>query len=128
MDITESVGVVMREIRETVWSQTVTGTPIRSGKTVIVPVSRVAFGFGAFGGAGFRSKRREAMGAGAGVTVEPVAFVVVGKGKPRLLPVKSREVVRSQFFEIIPPLFRLVMKVVRSRRNKGRTRTGSPRA
>lgn len=123
MDITECVGGVMREIRETVRSQTVVGTPIRSGETVIIPVSRIAFGFGVFGGAGSRLKRREAMGAGAGMSVEPVAFVVVAKGKPRLLSIKKRAAAVSRLFEIVPPVLKLVVWVVRSRRNKRRART-----
>ena len=123
MDITEGVGRVMREIRETVRSQTVVGMPIRSGETVIIPVSRIAFGFGAFGGAGSGSKRREATGAGAGVSVEPVAFVVVAKGKPRLLSIKKRAAAVSRLFEIVPPVLKLVVWVVRNRRNKRRAHT-----
>ena len=127
MDITDLTGTVMREIMETVRSVTVAGAAIRSGEKVIVPVSRVAFGFGACCGTGSKSKRRDAMGAGAGVSVEPVAFVVIAKGKPRLLPIKSREAALSRLFEIVPPVLRLVAKVVLSRRNKRRARTRGPR-
>jgi uncharacterized spore protein YtfJ len=123
MDITECVGGVMREIRETVRSQTVVGMPIRSGETVIIPVSRITFGFGVFGGAGSKLKRREAMGAGAGVSVEPVAFVFVAKGKPRLLSIQRRAAAVSRLFEIVPPVLKLVVRVVRSRRNKHRAHT-----
>ena len=123
MDVTGVVRVVMREITETVRSVTVAGAAIRSGGKVIIPVSRVAFGFGACCGTGSKSKRRDAMGAGAGVSVEPVAFVALAKGKPRLLPIKSRAAARSRFFEIVPPVLRLVAKVVLSRRIKRRIRT-----
>lgn len=128
MDITENVRVIMREIRETVRSQTVVGAPIRSGETVIVPVSRVSFGFGVFGGAGFRSNRSEAAGTGAGVTVEPVAFLVIGKRRHRLLTVRGREAARSRFLETVPSVLRLVLKIVMSRRKRRRTRTMESRA
>ncbi|MBX5476332.1 MAG: GerW family sporulation protein [Clostridia bacterium] len=61
--------------------------------TVIVPVSRVAFGFAA-GGSDWPGARGEAHpfggGSGAGVSVQPVAFLVVSPNAIRLLPVGDR--------------------------------------
>jgi len=52
MDITDAVKVVMEQIKETVRSETVIGTPVQAEDSVIIPVSRVSFGFGAGGGTG----------------------------------------------------------------------------
>ncbi|MHB8158052.1 MAG: spore germination protein GerW family protein, partial [Desulfocucumaceae bacterium] len=70
--------------------------------TVIIPVSRVSFAFGAGGGefeskAGEDGKDREQSplfggGSGAGVSVQPVGFLVVGNGQVRLLPVDCNAV------------------------------------
>ncbi len=85
MDITEVVKVVMEQIRETVRSETVIGTPVQAEDAVIIPVSRVTFGFGAGGGNKNDATAHSGMGTGVGATVEPIAFVVVSKGKAQLL-------------------------------------------
>jgi sporulation protein YtfJ len=89
----------MESIKEMVDVNTVVGDPVESPDgSVIVPVSRVTFGFAAGGGeyeTGERERRSGgdgtempfAGGSGAGVTVQPVGFLVVGQGTVRLLPV-----------------------------------------
>ena len=64
--------------------------------TVIVPVSQVSFGFVA-GGGEYGTARRGGEpplpfggGSGAGVSVRPVAFLIVQTGSVRLLPVDQR--------------------------------------
>jgi len=65
--------------------------------TVIVPVSQVSLGFAA-GGTEFATAGRRSEdgafpfggGSGAGVSVKPVAFLVVHKSGVRLLPVDQR--------------------------------------
>ncbi len=79
---------------------------------VIVPVSKVTFGFVAGGGdeslgeegygmskeQGSQDESAEKIklpftgGSGAGVSVKPVGFLVVGKAKVRFLPVDSRAI------------------------------------
>lgn len=63
----------------------------------IIPISKVSFGF-ASGGSEFSGQKHSEKallnypfggGSGAGVTVKPVAFLVVSKDKVRLLPVES---------------------------------------
>lgn len=102
MDITEVVKVVMEQIKETVRSETVVGTPVEAADAVIVPVSRVAFGFGAGGGEAGEAQKQSGMGTGCGVTIEPVAFVVVSKGKAQLLPLKSHEATLSRIIDLVP--------------------------
>ncbi len=91
MRIVGVVETIMSGIRELVRSETVVGAPIRTRDAVIVPVSRVAFGLGACGGLQRRMAGSGGMGTGGGGSVEPVAFVVVSKGKARLLPFGSRD-------------------------------------
>lgn len=91
MRIVGVVEAIMSGIREIVRSETVVGAPIRTPDAVIVPVSRVAFGLGACGGSRKRASGTGGMGTGGGGSVEPVAFVVVSKGKARLLPIGSRD-------------------------------------
>ena len=111
MDITEAVKAVMEQIKETVRSETVIGTPVQAEEAVIVPVSRVSFGFGAGGGGGDDPNgagKGSGMGVGGGATVEPVAFVVVSKGKAQLLPLKSREATLTRLIDLVPEVLELV--------------------
>ena len=87
----------MESLESIVDVNTVVGDPIetRDG-SIVVPVSQVSLGFAA-GGAEVvsRSGRNEPErpfggGSGAGVSVRPVAFLVVQAGTVRLLPVSDR--------------------------------------
>jgi len=107
MDITDVVKVVMEQIKETVRSETVIGTPVQAEESVIIPVSRVTFGFGAGGGNRGTPGNEGGMGTGGGASVEPVAFVVVSKGKAQLLPLKSREATLTRLIDLVPSIIDL---------------------
>lgn len=82
------MGISMEKIREMVDVNTIIGEPITAPEgTVIIPVSKVAFGF-ASGGSDLPVQAAEkfAGGSGAGVTVKPEAFIVIKKdGSVQLL-------------------------------------------
>ena len=70
--------VSMQKIRDMVDVNTIIGEPITAEGATIIPVSKVAFGF-ASGGSDLPVQAAEkfAGGSGAGVTVKPVAFIVI---------------------------------------------------
>lgn len=83
---------------------TILGDPVETPDgNVILPVSRVSFGFAA-GGSEYRTDDEEKKngeketelpfggGTGAGMSLNPVAFLVVGQGQVRLMPVDSRAI------------------------------------
>lgn len=78
----------LEKIRTMVDSNTIIGTPIHTADgTMIVPVSKMSFGF-ASGGSDFPSKTNKDLfggGGGAGVSVTPVAFLVVKDGNVRMM-------------------------------------------
>jgi sporulation protein YtfJ len=103
----------MQNIKEMVDVNTILGDPVETlDGSVIVPISRVTFGFAA-GGSEFeanpvktkdkdRDKNQEPVenskfpfggGSGAGITINPVAFLVVGKEQTKLLPIESNVLV-----------------------------------
>jgi sporulation protein YtfJ len=104
----------MQNIKEMVDVNTILGDPVETPDgSVILPISRVSFGFAA-GGSEFeanmakvKEKDRERNleptdngkklpfggGSGAGITINPVAFLVVGKEQTKLLPVESNVLV-----------------------------------
>lgn len=82
----------MAKVREMVDTNTIVGQPIQTPDGVtLIPISKVSFGFGGGGGA-FGSKKENAdpnlgAGMGAGVKIDPVAFLIVKDGVTRVMPV-----------------------------------------
>ncbi|MGN0975005.1 MAG: GerW family sporulation protein [Gemmiger sp.] len=80
------MGVTMDKVRELVDSNTVIGDPIHAAEGItVIPVSRVTFGV-ATGGSDVGAKSTKEMfggGSGAGVSVTPIAFLVVRDGDVR---------------------------------------------
>ncbi len=108
MDITNVVKAVMEQIKEIVRSETVVGEPVQAEDSVIIPISRVTFGFGVGGGSREGADKGSGTGTGCGATIEPVAFVVVSKGKAQILPLKSREATLTRIIDLVPSLLDMV--------------------
>ena len=87
--LNDLMDTTMDKIRDMVDSNTIIGEPITTPDGVtVIPVSRVSFGFGAGGGDyGKTEATRFGGGAGAGVKIDPVAFLVIKDGTTRVLPV-----------------------------------------
>ena len=79
----------MEKVREMVDTNTIVGQPITTPDGVtLIPISKVSFGFGSGGGDyGKAPKENFGGGAGAGVKIDPVAFLVIKDGSTRVLPV-----------------------------------------
>lgn len=95
--ISELVSTAMNSIKEMVDVNTIIGEPVEtSDGTVIIPISRVSFGFGA-GGTEFGGKAKTTEGntasfgggTGGGVSIQPVGFLVVCGGTVQLLPIEK---------------------------------------
>jgi len=127
MDITNVVKAVMEQIKETVRSETVVGEPVQAEDSVIIPISRVTFGFGVGGGSRGGDDKGSGTGTGCGATIEPVAFVVVSKGKAQLLPLKSREATLTRIIDLVPSLFDMV-KDLKSKDRKKEKESGKEKS
>ena len=80
----------MEKVREMVDANNIVGAPITTPDGVtLIPVSRLSFGFGCGGGDYGKQTNQMGAGAGAGVRVEPMAFLVVKDGVTRMLPVAA---------------------------------------
>jgi len=105
----------MESIKEMVDVNTIVGDAVETQDgSVIIPVSRVCFGFAAGGsefdvdapkdnGKGEKTKLPFGGGSGAGVSVQPVAFMVVGQGQIRLLPVNQNTTI-ERIIDIAPQI------------------------
>ncbi|MEA5014416.1 MAG: GerW family sporulation protein [Candidatus Limiplasma sp.] len=105
----------MESIRSMVDVNTVIGSPVLGSKgTTIIPVSKVSFGFVAGGGEYTTQERQRnhaegaegfpfAGGTGAGVSVQPVGFLVVGEGTVKMLPAQSSSPM-ERIVELLPQM------------------------
>ncbi|MBQ4396070.1 MAG: GerW family sporulation protein [Clostridia bacterium] len=83
--------VTLSKIKDMVDVSTIIGDPIMAGETTIIPISKMAYGF-ASGGSDFDGKsghRCFGGGGGAGVTIQPVAFLVIHGSNVRLLQIDN---------------------------------------
>lgn len=83
----------LANLRELVDVDTIIGTPIETADATIIPVSKVTFGFTS-GGSDIPSSKQSGLfggGSGGGVTIQPLAFIVVSQGEVRIMniPVAS---------------------------------------
>lgn len=111
----------MKSIKSMVDVNTIVGDPVETPDgTVIIPVSKVAFGFGA-GGSNFSQKGEKALseplfggGSGAGVTINPVAFLIAGGGQIKLLPIGENNVTTiDKVFEQVPKMIDKINDIVK---------------
>ena len=114
------MNTAMSSIKDMIDVDTIIGEPISTGiDTLIIPISKVSFGFAA-GGSEFKgetineySKREKEEqvhyrlpfggGSGAGVNIDPVAFLVVSNGIVKLLPVTHDSYV-DKLIDYVPDL------------------------
>ncbi|MBQ3222740.1 MAG: GerW family sporulation protein [Clostridia bacterium] len=113
----------MESIRDMIDVSTVIGEPVVSsdGSTVI-PVSKVSFGFAAGGADCAANKSAEladpfAGGAGAGVSVQPVGFLVLEEGRVRLLPAQFPTPV-DRLIELAPQFLEDCRRYLREKNGK----------
>ena len=105
------MGVTIEKIRDMVDTSTIIGDPIHvDDTTTIIPVSRVTFGFVSGGSDVGPSSNKQMFGggSGAGVSVTPVAFLVVSNGNVRTVQLVEKV---SAVDNVIASLPELVDKV-----------------
>ena len=117
----------MSSIQDMVDVNTIIGEPIETANGItIIPISKVCFGFAA-GGSEFsgetikeynkKDKDEEIEyklpfggGAGAGVSINPVAFLVVQDGNVKLMPVDHDSCV-DKLLDYVPDLFQKISEM-----------------
>lgn len=120
----------MESLKEMVEVNTIVGDPVETPEgSVIIPISRVSFGFAA-GGSEFEAPEQNNQqrgngkninlpfggGSGGGVTVQPVAFLVVGQGQIRLLPVDNN-VLLDRLIDLAPQVINQVQEMLNKKEN-----------
>lgn len=114
----------MDSIKEMIDVNTIVGDAVETPDgSVIIPISRVSFGFAAGGGEyemntkvskseNEQSKFPFGGGSGAGVSVQPVAFLVVGNNQIKLLPVNYSNVI-DRVVDLVPNVLDNIQKTTK---------------
>lgn len=120
----------MESIKDMVDVNTIVGDAVETPDgSVIIPISKVGFGFASGGGEYSQNEQTLkdtssmntdlpfAGGAGAGVSVQPVAFMVVGQGQIRLLPVNQNTMV-ERVIDLAPQIMTEIQNMLNQLTNK----------
>lgn len=131
------MGTTMENLREMVDVNTVVGDAVQTpdGSTII-PISKVSFGFVAGGGEYETSPKPQppalssgvlpfAGGTGAGVSVCPLGFLIVGKGQVKMLPAQHETYI-DRLVELAPCCWRMSSACSWTARRNPRRRTRPP--
>ncbi len=104
------MSTALENIKKMIDVNTIIGNPVTTPDgTVIIPVSKVAFGFCA-GGSEFGApvvntsgvNSKFGGGSGAGVSITPVAFLVVNGTNVRLISMSSASTATDKIVDMIP--------------------------
>ena len=121
--VSELMETTMTKIREMVDSNTIVGKPITTEDgTTILPVSKVSFGFASagtdFDGKNAANKDLFGGGSGAGVNIQPVAFLVIKDGCVRTIQLTDGSNSVDRALAMLPELVEKVSALVSKKGEK----------
>ena len=119
--VQETLRVTMDEIRGMVDANTIVGQPIScENGTTVIPISKVSFGF-ASGGSDLPTKVAKDMfggGGGAGVTITPIAILVIMPNDVRLLQLSVNASTPNAIVNMVPDVMDKVTGFLAGRQEK----------
>lgn len=122
MALAEVIKTALDQMQSIAKTETVFGEPIVAGEVTIIPVSRISVGFAA-GGAGKDEKFGSGAGTGGGISITPVAFIVVTGEKVQVQPLIPTDPVMSKILAIAPDIITNVAKYFKKSGNKERKKS-----
>lgn len=117
----------MENIKDMVDVNTIVGEPVETPDgSVILPISRVGFGFAA-GGSDFNideekngasseggKARPFGGGSGGGVSINPIAFLVVGKQGVHIVPLDNQTHLMEKIIDAVPVIIDRIQSMIPS--------------
>ena len=127
------MNVTMDKIRQMADSNTIIGKPIKTDDgTTILPVSRISFGFASagtdFDGKNAANKDLFGGGSGAGVNIQPVAFLVVKDGCVRTIQLSDGSNTIDRALTMLPELVEKLTALLKKEEKKGAAAPAAPAA
>ena len=115
------LGTSIEKIKDLVDVSTIIGDPINVSPSIqVIPVSKVTYGC-ASGGSDFPSKNNQELfggGGGAGITITPVAFLVVKDGNVSIRYINAAEGSVERVIGMVPDLVDKASDVISQLKNK----------
>ncbi len=116
----EIMSVNLNNIKSMVDADTIIGTPITVEGVTLIPVSKVSFGT-VTGGSDFATKSADGLfggGGGAGLTVNPVAFIAVSNGNVKMMPIYNELGTVEKAINIAPEILDKIKSLFTKEKNK----------
>lgn len=98
MAVEELISTVMERLKEMASTEVYIGKPLEAGDAYIIPVSKITLGFGG-GGNDVHGR-----GTGGGISIEPLAFLVIQHDEVKLLSLNVPSSAAGKLAELIPEL------------------------
>ena len=109
------MGITMDKLKEMVDVNTIIGDLIKiDEKTTVIPISKVSFGF-ASGGSDLPAKQPKDLfggGSGAGVSIQPLAFLIISDGNAKLLQMSVNASTPNALVNLIPDVVEKISGMV----------------
>ncbi len=125
------LNVSLENIKGLVDSNSIIGSPITTPDgTTIIPVSKVSFGF-ASGGSDFPTTSPKDMfggGSGGGVTISPVAFLVIKGESVRMVQVADKNSISERLANMVPDAIDTVSSLINGKKKEETSEKGEERA
>lgn len=125
--VQETMRITMEEIRGMVDANTIIGEPIVcDGGTTVIPVSKVSYGF-ASGGSDLPTKVAKEQfggGSGAGVSITPIAFLVITKNDVKLMQLSVNASTPNAVINMVPDLMDKLTNLLNKKEQKKQDATG----
>ena len=118
--ISELTDSSMKNLQSLIDSNSVIGKAVTTPDgTTILPVSKVTFGY-ASGGSDLPASQKELFGGGTGggVSITPIAFLVIQNGNVKVLPVQPYQGAADRVVGMVPDVLDKVSGLVSSRSKK----------
>ncbi|MDE6657760.1 MAG: sporulation protein YtfJ [Oscillospiraceae bacterium] len=113
--INEFIDVSMEKIRSLIDSDTMMGSPILcEDGTTVIPISKISVGFG-YGGSDLPTRTNKEYfggGAGGGISVKPIGFLVIKDGNVQLMQMTMEANKTNALIEKLPEMIDKVSDMV----------------
>ncbi|MDO4945612.1 MAG: GerW family sporulation protein [Ruminococcus sp.] len=118
------VKTAMEKVHELAECETVVGKPIVTADgTTIIPVSKISVGF-ASGGSDLPTKSTKETfggGSGGGVSITPIAFVVIYNGEAKLLQLTANAPKENAIIDMVPQVIDKITEFIDKKKSEENT-------
>jgi uncharacterized spore protein YtfJ len=106
MKFNETLATLLDKVKALAKTETVVGDPIVVNNTTLIPISKINIGFATGGGEhGTDDRKSGGDGAGGGISITPIAVVVVSEGKDsKLLWLEKEDSSVNKLLDLVPSI------------------------